>query len=268
MRHTPLITLIMLAGCGRQAAPIIDEPLTTQVAVYYAIDTRLGPRLARETHDVPADHAVESAVRAMIDGPDDPDYTTTWNAATHVQSVHMAGDVITVDLSDHARRANVGSAGAALMIQQLVYTVTSASNPLNRVLLTIDGKPAGELWGVVSWDSPVARESPFTVRAPVQIDAPRERAIASSPLTVKGEAAAVESILPWRVLNRSGHVVASGTTRTSEGQRFARFEFSAPLPPGRYRVEVSEDHPNDGTVGPRMVDTRTVSVMPMRMRRN
>lgn len=237
-----------------------SSPAVRSVDVYYVVDTRTGFRLARERKTVSVKRAVESAVRAMFRPADDPDYSTTWNSATKVRNVSRTGGVVTVDVSGDARRANVGSEGAALMIQQLVYTATSATNDRDRVRLTIDGQPAGELWGVVSWDEPVGRANPLDVRQLVQIDAPGEREVVTSPVIVEGDAAVFEANLPWQVLDEARHVVAHGNATTSEGQRFASFRFEVRLRPGTYSIEITEDDPSGGVAGPRMVDSRTVVV--------
>ncbi len=232
----------------------------TTSGVYFMVDTRAGLRLVRELRDLPGDDPAKEAVATLIAGADDPDYTTPWNPATRVLGVTRAGKAITVDLSAEARTANIGSEGAALMIQQLVYTVTEAVDKDATVRLLIAGEPAGELWGAVSWDQPVARADPVDVRALVQIDTPREGATSSSPLTVAGEAAAFEATVPWRVLDASGKVVKKGVTMTSEGQTFAPYSFTVTLSPGSYTVEISEDDPSGGEGGTPTTDTRTVTI--------
>jgi hypothetical protein len=204
-----------------------------------------------------------AAIEAMITGAMDPDYSTTWNPKTRVLGVTQQGSVISVDLSADARTANAGSAGAALMVQQLVWTVTDAlAMPKATVQLTIDGAVAGELWGVLVWDKPVGREAPEDVRTFVQIDTPREGAEVHSPVTVAGDAAAFEANVPWRLLHSSGAVVDSGATMTSEGQTFAPFSFEIELEPGQYTVEISEDDPSGGAAGTPTTDTRTITVLP------
>lgn len=234
---------------------------TVERAVYYVVDTRAGVRLARETRELDAADRGVGAVETMIAGAEDPDYATTWNPQTSVLSVEMGPEVITVDLSEEARTANVGSEGAALMIQQLVWTVTSALDATGSpVVLLVEGEPAGELWGAVTWDRPVMREDDLDVRVLVQIDVPTEGAEVTSPVEVSGEAAAFEANVPWRVLDAEGGVVESGFTMTSEGQTFAPFSFTVELAPGTYTVEISEDDPSDGEAGTPMTDTRTIVV--------
>lgn len=250
------------------AAPTpTEEPSPTptaspvEVTVYYLVDTRAGIRLAREAHEATGDDAVAAAVEQMIAGPTDPDYTTAWDPGTEVLGVTQSDGTITVDLSEEARTASIGSEGAATMIQQLVWTATEAAgDDAAGVLLTIEGEPAGELWGAVTWTEPVTRVDPLDIRQLVQIAEPTEGATTTSPVTVSGDAAVFEANLPWRVLDPAGTVVTSGFATTSEGQTFAPYSFMVELEPGTYTVEISESDPSGGEGGTPMTDTRTVTV--------
>lgn len=276
----------VLAACGGTEPPVeeptsvptsSETPSTTEptpgpsgttpsesvaVPVYFVVDTRAGLRLAREQHEITGD-PVTAAVEAMIAGAADPDYATTWNAATEVLGVEVGDEVVTVDLSEGARTAGVGSEGAALMIQQLVYTATGAVGTAGTDLpveLTIDGEPAGELWGAVTWDGPVFAADPLDVRMLVQIDEPAEGAGVGSPVTVAGDAAVFEANLAWKVRDGNGSEAASGFTMTAQGQTFAPYSFTVDLEPGTYTVEITEDDPSDGAGGTPMTDTRTITV--------
>jgi hypothetical protein len=259
---------LLLVGCGDDGgegttpstSPTSSSPSTTVSGVYFMVDTRTGFRLAREFRDLAGDDPAVAAVETMIAGADDPDYATAWNPETQVLGVTQDGSAIEVDLSADARTANIGSEGAALMIQQLVYTVTEAVDEEATVQLLIEGEPAGELWGVVSWDEPVGRADPLDVRSLVQIDAPREGVTTTSPLRIEGEAAVFEATLSWRILGADGTEVNAGITMTAEGQTFAPFMFPVVLEPGTYTVEISEDDPSGGEGGPVMTDTRTVTI--------
>lgn len=230
------------------------------VPIYFLVDARTGPRLIPERHDLTGE-PVRSAVERMIAGPDDPDYTSPWNRATTVLGVHGI-DPTVVDLSAEARTASVGSAGAAMMIQQLVHTVTAATgDPSGSVLLTVAGQPAGELWGVVTWTTPQVRQPALDVQAFVQVATPRQGATTTSPVTVSGQAAVFEATLPWTVLGPSGAVVTSGVAHTAEGQTFAPYSFTVDLAPGTYTVVATEDDPSGGAApGPRMSDSKVFTV--------
>jgi hypothetical protein len=247
------------ASVSSASATPTSEPAV--VPAYFMVDTRAGLRLAREQREAVGADPVRSAVETMIAGPLDPDYRTTWNRATRVLGTSRADGAIVVDVSADARTANVGSEGAALMMQQLVYTATGAAgDPAARVLLRIDGKPAGGLWGVVAWDSPITRADPISVRLLVQIDAPSEGASTTSPVHVSGEAAVFEATLHWKVLDAGGVETASGITMTAEGQTFAPYSFAVELSPGTYTVVITEDDPSGGAGGTPMSDSRHVTV--------
>ena len=233
---------------------------TVNTGVYYTVDTRAGFRLARELRDLPGEEPGREAVETMIAGPVDPDYATTWDPGTEVLGVADSGGTIEVDLSAEARTANVGSEGAALMVQQLVYTVTEALDAEAEVLLLVEGEPAGELWGTLVWDEPIGRADPLDVRLLVQIDQPGEDVTTSSPLRVEGEAAVFEAMLGWRVLDEAGDEVIAGNTMTAEGQTFAPFMFPVELDPGLYVVEIFEEDASGGEGGAPMTDTRTVTI--------
>lgn len=246
-----------------------EEPTPTSTAtatpvdvtVYHLVDTRAGIRLARETHEVTGDDPVQAAVEQMIAGPTDPDYSTAWDPGAQVLGVTRSGGTLTVDLSEEARTASIGSEGAATMVQQLVWTATAAEgDDAAGVLLTIAGEPAGELWGAVTWDAPITRADPLDVRQLVQIAVPAEGSTSTSPVEVSGDAAAFEANVPWRVLDAAGAEVTTGFAMTSEGQVFAPFAFTVELAPGTYTIEISEDDPSGGAAGTPMTDTRTVTV--------
>ena len=234
------------------------EPVTSPV--WFVVDTRNGLRLARETRDLPGADPGREAVAAMVEGPEDPDYTTTWNPATEVLSVEQEGDLVTVDLSADAETASVGSEGAALMMQQLVWTVTDAVDPAAAVQLLIDGEPAGELWGAVSWDGPQRRAEPLEVRSLVQVDVPREGQALTSPVRVEGEAATFEATVPWRILDAAGDEVRTGFATAREGMTLSPFSFEVKLPAGSYLLEISEDDPSGGEGGEPMTDSRAFVV--------
>ncbi|QJY46175.1 GerMN domain-containing protein [Pseudonocardia broussonetiae] len=269
-----VLGVLVVAGCAGPAvvAPAAPDapttaPTTTAAApperalpVYFVAETDSGPRLYREFHRVATDDPASDAVREMLAGALDPDYRTPWPGGTALRApVEVAGGVITVDLTGVTPGAQVGTAGAELTVQQLVYTVQAALQSTDPVRILLDGEPVEELFGAVSTAGPVPRGDLYATRSLVQIDAPAHGATVAGPLVVTGEAAVFEATLPWEVL-RDGAVVASGVTGTAEGQVFAAFSFPVELPPGDYVVRITEDDPSGGEGRPALTDDKAVTV--------
>jgi hypothetical protein len=268
-----LVVLLVVSGCagpvpatagpvpGTPAAPTsAPEPVARALPVYFVGETAAGPRLYREYHRVDTADPASDAVREMFAGAIDPDYRTPWPDGTGLRSpVEAAGGVITVDLTGPATGAQVGSAGAELTVQQLVYTVQGALQSTDPVRILVDGAPVDELFGAVSTAEPVRRADPYATRSLVQIDAPADGATVGRSVEVTGEAAVFEATLPWEVL-RDGEVVGSGFTSTAEGQVFAPFAFTVELAPGDYVVRISEDDPSGGEGRPVLTDDKAITV--------
>ena len=257
--------VLLLAGCAPSPTPVPTQrpgaspvasaqpspsaaspsPATAAAAsglVYLVVDTTRGLRLAREPHAQASD--ARGALEAMIAGPADPDYLSSWAKDTRVLSVDRRDGVIAVDLSGEARGANVGASGEAALVQQLVWTVTEAVDPAASVLVTIEGEPAS--WGHLSWDEPVRRADAADVRLLVGIDNPGEWQTVTSPVRLSGEANVFEATLPWVVMRMDGATVQEGFVTTGEGQVFAPWELTLTLPPGSYVFEVHDSDPSGG----------------------
>ncbi len=264
---------VVLAGCGgappSPSGPV-GPPLTPQAAtpgeralpVYYVAETADGPRLQREFHRLATDDPASAAVRELFESPTgiDPDYRTLWPEGTSLRApVTTGAGMITVDLAGLAPGAQVGSAGAEMTVQQLVYTVQAALQSVDPVRILVDGEPVDELFGAVSTAAPVERADVYATRSLVQIDAPADGATVRGPVEVTGEAAVFEATLLWEV-ESGGEVVDSGFTSTAEGQVFAPFAFTLDLAPGEYVVRIMEDDPSGGEGRPVLVDDKTITV--------
>lgn len=241
------------APSGRGVTPVAPAG-TASVAVYFVdgsnTDHQGDPLLTRETRFVPKGTPVRGALEALLAGPSDAGLRGLWPRGVRVLGIAQAGGVITVDLSGEARDASVGAAAEVAMVQSLVWTVTSAyDQPDARVRLLIEGRPAGDAWGHMVWDAPIAREAALDALTPVIVDTPLPGATVGSPVVVTGEAAAFEATLEWRVI-RAGVEVARGTAMTSEGQRFAPFRFTVDLPAGSCVLTVAPTDPSGGAAGP------------------
>ncbi|NCD19398.1 MAG: hypothetical protein EOL89_05385 [Actinobacteria bacterium] len=253
--ETPVTTPATPSGGAEVNAATDPVPLF----VYFPVQTPSGPRLARESIDVPGG-TVGGAVAAMIAGPRDPDYLASWDPGTTVLSASEDDGVISLDLSAEVRRANTDATGTDLLAQQLVYTATEAAGaPDASVRLLIEGQTAGALWGTVAWDEPISRADVTAVRAAVQIDAPVQRQyITSETTTISGEALNPGPIA-WRIVDAVGDEVASGEVQPDEETDPPSFSVTVELRVGRYTVEVSVPDPNDPSGAP-VTDTRAFSV--------
>lgn len=234
-------------GAGGPGGPLSPSAGPTQPGVvYFPRDSPTTVRLAREVREVPQADPLRGVLEAMIAGPSDPDYLAGWPAGTRVLSASTVGDVTTVDLSGEARSTTLGPDASLSQVDQLLWTVTELVGPDTAVALAIDGRPAGELWGVTTWDEPRRRDDPMSARLQVAIDSPLEGARVSSPVTISGDAAVHEGRMPWRVLDQRGAVVTQGeATTTSASGEFAPYSFDVELPAGQYTVEVRQ-HQSDG----------------------
>ena len=278
-RGTPLalaVLAVLLGGCSGAPAPSGDasgpartaqsgppsSPASEPVAlpVYYLAATPAGIRLQREFHRVPSTDLASDAVRERLAAPagTDPDYHSHWPAGTQLRSpVRTENETIVVDLS-LPQDAQVGAEFAQLTVQQLVFTVQAASQSSGPVRILVDGAPVDQLWGVATAE-PVVRGDEYALRSLVQIDGPAHGAVVGPDVEVMGEAAVFEATVGWQVL-RSGVVLKSGFTSTTEGQRFAPFAFTVPLTPGEYVIRVLEDDPSDGEGRPVLTDDKAVTV--------
>ncbi len=258
------------AGSGTPSGPPSTSAAPTSaagpgraLAIYYVAETKAGFRLYREFRSVPTTaDAASDAIREMLAKPtgNDPDYRSLWPAGTQLRNPvkHEAG-LITVELSAEAQSAQVGAEVAEKTVQQLVYTAQAALQSTDPVRILIDGKQVAQLWGHVPAAQPVRRADPFQTRSLVQIDEPAHGAQVGRTVVVKGEAAAFEANVPWRVL-RNGQVVKSGFATAAEGQKFSAFSFTVTLEPGEYVVEVVEDDPSGGAGRPPFRDTKSIKV--------
>lgn len=260
-----LAVVLALAGCTGSPAPTPSDTASPTVptqpeVVYFPRESETGLRLGRELREVPQDDPLKGVVEAMIEGPVDPDYFSGWQAGTEVLSATTTRSVTTVDLSGEAREASLGQEAALARVEQLVWTVTELVGPDTSVLLTIDGRPAGDLWGVTTWDEPKEREDAYSVRVLVSIDSPLDGATVTSPVTITGDGALYEGTLPWRILDPNGNVVQEGVANSAEGMTFSEYSFEVDLAPGDYTVEVREEDASDGEGWAPDSDTRRITV--------
>jgi hypothetical protein len=241
-------------------APSVAGP---NLPVYWVGASRTRLWLYREfvpTSSVtPADRA-EAALTAMLSGPPaDPDYSTPWH-----------GSPATVDVGDHEITVNLTAAAfanpdvdaerARLAVQQLVYTVTAATQLSVPVRILVNGRSGYEAWGLLRLGDPVSRDS--SAVAPIWVTDPQQGQRVGSPVTVDGVGSAFEGTLAWEVTSADGQVVDSDTTQGG-AQAPAPFRFTLRLPPGTYTLTVwsPDESSGESPEGPRMFpDSKTFTV--------
>ncbi len=234
----------------------------TGVAVYWVGDTRTQSWLYREFQTVPdRGDPLTSAVHAIMAGaPLDPDYRSAWSSPSRLE-VTRDGDAVTVDVSaDALASTQVGSAEAALAVQQVVWTATAAAQSPGPVTILVDGAPA-DAWGAVRLGEPMTRDA--AAQAQIWIDSPNNGDALSGTVTVSGVGTAFEATLNWDVVDSGGTSVADGFTMAGANGEFAGYEFTVDLPPGTYTVSVFAEDVSGGESpeGPRMHEqTRTFTV--------
>lgn len=230
---------------------------TTPMYVYYGNEQG---GLVRELRQVPAaTPARAGALEAMLGTPHDPDYRSLWNPGTQVLGLSKSGDVITIDLSKEALTVNYGSSWEGLMVDTLIWTLTEAFEPTDKVMILVEGRPFTA--GHVSFDRPQGRAGPSNSPIQVVIDAPVHGATVQSPVQVAGLATAFEATILWTVTRPDGSPVADGVARTAEGMVLAPFAFDLPtLPPGSYVVAVTLDDPSGGAGPAPASDTKVFTV--------
>lgn len=246
------------------ASPVRPPPTkTAAVPVYWMGEVvgrpDLGPRLYRTFVRVDGAPA-EEAVRVLATGrPDDPDYSTAWTGA-RVVSVSRADRTITVDFEELPDR-RLGSEAAEVAAQALVHTVQGTLSSTDPVRVTLNGGPAGNLFGHVDTSKPLRRSPAADVQAAVWIINPTNNAKVSPPFKVDGIASVYEANVSWQIWSTpSRKPVARGfTTASAGGPDFGTFNFAVlKLPRGTYILECFESSPEDGR--PTFTDSKTITV--------
>jgi len=236
----------------RPTATVVDPvpsetPLpqgTVNVPVYFVGNTGLGPRLFREYHVVTATPAspedkASVALAEMFKSPVDPDYRTLWPSGATVRSVVAQPDG--TDTVDLAGVSGPGPADPQLAVEQLVWTVTAAtgrSTPYP-VRLTIDGQPAGELWGLWIGDRTFTRSRIADVRSPVWLIDPAEGATitAGKPVNVYVAGLVADGALKLRVRQGDKVVEDRPVQLDHAAPQAGEARLPLTLSPGEYTIE-------------------------------
>ncbi|MHA7238663.1 GerMN domain-containing protein [Arthrobacter sp. TMS1-12-1] len=260
------------AMTGPSAGP--SEAVQPLVPVYWLGADDGAERLFREYLPTPEDSTgdpIADAVRIMAAGrPLDPDYHSSWRAASRVSSSVSTKNVITLDLSSDAVSPRLDEGQARLALQQLVYTATAAAShagliaggEASSVVVLVDGAADQRAFGAVDLGGEWTRDAESI--APLWIIDPQDGVqVDSGNLTVHGVGPASEDALAWRI-DRSTDGSAKGGTElfrdgsvdiSPEDGAPGAYSFAVTLPPGRYEVTVSVPS-TEGASG----DSKTVVV--------
>lgn len=239
-----------------------DSPPKTSGLSVYLLDGSADPQLHREVHRTePDDKPVLVALTAAIGGETfDADLVCPWPAGTRVVGVRQEADLVTVDLNEAAAGAGEGELDPALRqklaLQQLAWTARAADENVQRIKVTVGGKPATKVLGLPVAQPEVTPDP--AVLAPLTVLRPVPSGTSPTRLNVLGDI--VGEQVTWELAPVAGGRGQTGTAKASNteqgvsfgpGRRVLRFSVDAPGP-GPYRLTIG---------GPdQTVVTRTVTI--------
>lgn len=223
---------------------------TKAYAQYWVADTSRGFRLYREyVRLVVSPDPITAALNALIAGtPKDSDYSTLWPKETKINSVVIAGDKATIDLT--LGKLNVGAEAESLAIAQLVWTATAANTAVKRIQFTVDGKVVESIAGHVDATKPFTRGLTYEVLAPIWITSPEEGSqMRAQSFTLSGMASTFEANVAWKVF-QNGKLIKQGSTTAAEAApAWKPWSVAIPgLTPGKYMFIAMEYSPKDGSL--------------------
>lgn len=237
----------------RRGGARADEspPETTGLSVYL-LDGSAEPSLHREVHRTePDDKPVLVALSAAVSSETfDPGLVCPWPAGTQVKGVRQEADLVTVDLNQTATTAKPGQEGdpatlQQLALQQLVWTARAADETVQRIKVTVDGKPATKLLGQLVGQPGQEIKPDANVLAPLTVLRPVPSGTSPARLNVLGDTTADQ--VTWSLVPSAGGRALTGTAKASNtdqgvsfgpGRRVLRFSVDAPVP-GTYRLEIA-----------------------------
>ncbi|MDQ1103446.1 Gmad2 immunoglobulin-like domain-containing protein [Nocardioides zeae] len=223
-------------------------------AVYFVTPGPLGDRLVREFQPGGADLA--SAVDLLSGTPQDPDYTNP--ASGWVQEATQDGDEIVATVAGAAP----GGEGAALVVQQVVYTLQAAvGDTLPVRFVDADG---GDVTVASGAANPVEAAPQLDTLLLVNVTDPAEGTTVSGSFTATGRASSFEANVPWELRRGdevvdSGFVTHEGDWATGLGPWEVTVDVSA-LDPGTYTFVARTDDPSGGEGPGPAEDTKDVVV--------
>ena len=251
-----LVTLMLLLGCTTEI-----PAQTTAVNIYFVADTPRGLKLFSESREFTTpNNLAQLVISELVSGqlmPLDPDYTNLWDGSHSLNQLAISGATATVDLN--LGKLNLGAEGEQRAIDQILWTLNSASPAITSVRFLVNGKTVETFAGHI--DTTVAfKQAPgYEVLNPLQISSIVEGALLSNPIIIKGQACTFEANLIWKLVKNGDLIDESFTTATSACPQ--RGEWSVTLdelPAGTYSFEVIEYSAENGSLF--AIDSKTFVV--------
>jgi hypothetical protein len=245
------VSLIENDGVRRDNAPPASDVERT-AALYFVGDTPAGPRLYREFQKVTGGPLADLEAITRANGPEDPDYRTTWPAGSF-ESVTVEDERIDVELGAPAPEMRLRG---PLVVQQVIYTVQAATGAELPIQFTEDGQTLdGTLY---------QRAAQSKVLALVNISDPVEGLQVQDSFVARGRADSFEATVRWEIVQGQEVVKEGFATAEGWGGRLYPWETEidvSDLSPGTYTFVAKTDDPSGGTegFGP-FTDTRTIIV--------
>jgi immunoglobulin-like protein involved in spore germination/sporulation and spore germination protein len=255
----------------------VHEGCPVNLAVYFAMDT--GKVHSAGVTVTSSGNVGLDAVQALLSTPSHPAYNNYWHGydtippdsgpIAKVNDVTHSQAVITVDF-DRPLTTNLASMQSSLartILNQLVFTAQSALRTYNPVVITIDGKPAKQAFGMPLTNPGTgtvhALSAPLTQVEGIRPESPRQHQAVTSPVTFTGQSTSFEGTLQWEI-TKNGEVVKKGHDKGGSNGIYGRYSITAKLAPGEYTFKLWE--PNQASGAERWADQLSVIFTDFRVR--
>lgn len=248
---TAAALLVTACTAGSPSPTPTPSPAQQDTRLFWVADTGTDLRLFREDAIIArTDSPGVTALRYLVShAPTDPDYVSLWPEDTVINDVVITDAEAVVDLA--APRLNVGAAGEAMAIQQLLWTLLAAEPAVQSMRITVDGAAVESLAGHVDVTQAFHRPPAYEVVAQVWLLEPQQgRRITGSNITLSGMACTFEANVVWAI-RRDDTVVKSGSTTADKGACPTWSPWSVVvngLSPGTYTAEAAEYSAKDGSL--------------------
>ncbi|GAB2989858.1 Gmad2 immunoglobulin-like domain-containing protein [Nocardioides montaniterrae] len=287
-----LLSLGLLAGCGSNEKEATDPSTTgtptsastttqtssaaatesstaagsTDVTLYWGVDTPMNLRLAGESTAVSGE-PVQGALQALLAGdPTDPDYAALVPKDSLTSASVVPGKEITLEVANPAyadASEDTAPGGNKLAIQQLIYSLNSANGTADKPLpvhFTLGGQDSTYLGQPTR-----AKAAPqLRVLSMMSVLSPADGSTLSGRTVFSGVGSSFEGTVAWEVRDSSDKVVLRGSSQ-SDGWMDKLYPWKATLDlsklaPGSYTFVAMTDDPSGGEGGGPFKDDKTFTI--------